>query len=89
MAEHGGKGFSCTNPPGVSGTNCYCNRLVVKAQVSALDEAVKNLTDGLVAHGLWENSVFVFQGDNGGPTFEAHSNTPLRGGIQFNMASFL
>ena len=24
--------------------------------------------------------VLVLQGDNGGPTFEGHSNTPLRGG---------
>ena len=39
MAEDGGKGFSCTNPKGVSGLNCFCNRLIVKAQVSALDEA--------------------------------------------------
>ena len=48
--------------------------------VSALDEAVLNLTTALKARGIWDNSVFVFQGDNGGPTFEGHSNTPLRGG---------
>jgi hypothetical protein len=43
MSEHGGKGFKCANPPGVkaeAGQNCYCNRLIVKAQVSALDEAI-------------------------------------------------
>jgi hypothetical protein len=62
MAEDGGKGFSCTNPKGVSGLNCFCNRLIVKAQVSALDEAVKNLTAALTAHGLWDNNVLVFQG---------------------------
>ena len=49
-------GFRCDNDdtaPGVKGSfggqNCYCNRLVVKAQVSALDEAVGNLTRSLQA----------------------------------------
>ena len=78
--EHGGKGFECENVHGASGQNCYCNRLIVKAQVSALDDAVLNLTTALKARGIWDKSVFVFQGDNGGPTFEGHSNTPLRGG---------
>lgn len=80
-------GFKCDNDdtaPGVKGSfggsNCYCNRLVVKAQVSALDEAVGNLTRSMQAAGLWNNTVLAFMGDNGGPTFEGHSNTPLRGG---------
>jgi arylsulfatase A-like enzyme len=78
IAHNGGKGFACS---GAEGANCYCNRLIVKAQVSALDDAVANLTNALKAHpGVWENTVLVFQGDNGGPTFEAHSNAPLRGG---------
>jgi len=29
---------------------------------------------------MWDNTVLVFMGDNGGPTFEGHSNYPLRGG---------
>jgi hypothetical protein len=29
---------------------------------------------------MWDNTIFVVMGDNGGPTFEAHSNTPFRGG---------
>lgn len=60
--------------------NCFCNRLVVKAQVSALSEGVGNITDALKKRGMWNNTVLVFMGDNGGPTFEAHSNSPLRGG---------
>ena len=69
-----------TMPYRVSGSNCYCNRLMVKAQVSALDEALGNVTAALRTAGMWDNTVLVFMGDNGGPTFEGHSNYPLRGG---------
>ena len=30
--------------------------------------------------GMWDNSVLVFMGDNGGPNDGGHSNAPLRGG---------
>ena len=54
---------------------------MVKAQVSALDEALGNVTAALRTAGMWDNTVLVFMGDNGGPTFEGHSNYPLRGGM--------
>jgi arylsulfatase A-like enzyme len=68
--DHGGKGFHCE---GAAGQNCYCNRLVVKAQVSALDEAVANLTSALMRRGLWDTTVLVFQGDNVRTTYRARS----------------
>tara|TARA_B110000208_G_scaffold60322_1_gene78553 strand:- start:267 stop:2114 length:1848 start_codon:yes stop_codon:yes gene_type:complete len=65
---------------GKVGIACLCNRLLVKAQVSALSEAVGNITAALKRQGMWENTILIFQGDNGGPVDGAHSNTPLRGG---------
>ena len=64
-------GFTCKpnpNYPGLShvGAACECNRLLVKAQVSALSEAVGNITCALQERGLWNNTVLIFMGDNGG-----------------------
>ena len=80
-------GFACDHnaafpaDEGPIGLDCLCNRLLVKAQVSSLSEAVGTLVDALKANGdMWNNSVLVFQGDNGGPLDGAHSNFPLRGG---------
>lgn len=42
--------------------------------------AVGNLTVALRDNGMWHNTVLVFLGDNGGPTNNAHSNYPLKGG---------
>ena len=66
--------------PGSDGKNCFCNRLIVRAQATAFDEAVGNITQALHSYGMWNNTVLALLGDNGGPTFEGHSNAPLRGG---------
>lgn len=82
--QKGGKGFKCElEGETVQGQNCFCNRLVVKAQMMSLDEAVQDIKEALEARGLYDDSVIMVLGDNGGPTFEAHSNSPLRGG-KFN-----
>jgi arylsulfatase A-like enzyme len=57
-------GFSCEpdqNHPGLShvGLACECNRLLVKAQVSSLSEAVGNITSALQESGLWNNTVLM------------------------------
>ena len=168
VAQVKGNGFTCDQKPNQDGQNCFCNRLIVKAQMACLDDAVGNISAALkakgaehpkqhrsglalvgppptphaahkrlrcpvphthtgdvptraaplpglasatsrqpeeristpalgarcmlgvtalwlcaVCHGntgMWDNTIFVVMGDNGGPTFEAHSNTPFRGG---------
>ncbi|XP_046566660.1 arylsulfatase B-like [Haliotis rubra] len=55
------------------------NRRIYCGMVSALDEAVGNITKALEDKGLMDNLLLVFTTDNGGPTFVAANNLPLRG----------
>ncbi|XP_046335684.2 arylsulfatase B-like [Haliotis rufescens] len=48
--------------------------------VSALDEAVGNVTKALKDRGLFENTLILFTADNGGPIEVFANNWPLRGG---------
>eukprot|EP00040_Diaphanoeca_grandis_P027757 m.158827 g.158827 ORF g.158827 m.158827 type:complete len:637 (+) comp31110_c0_seq1:223-2133(+) len=50
-----------------------------QGMVSALDEALGNLTSTFKQLGLYENSFMIFFSDNGGPLGSAN-NYPLRGG---------
>ena len=56
----------------------------VSGMVSALDEAVGNVTNALKARRAYDDAVVVFVSDNGGPTNgdenTASNNWPLRGG---------
>lgn len=59
--------------------NCW---RIILAMVSALDDAIGNVTTTLHEHGLLNNSVIIFSTDNGGPAggFDMNyaSNYPLR-----------
>lgn len=49
------------------------------AMTTELDYGVGNITAALKSKGLWENTVFIFMSDNGGP-LDHSSNWPLRAG---------
>ena len=76
------KNYRCAGPPTHTAT-CACNRMVIAAQVTALDSAIGNITASLRENGMWSSTVLVFSGDNGGPESEAHWNAGLRGGSKY------
>ena len=54
-------------------------RRIYAGMVSAVDEAMKNLTHTLKVSGMWENTVLVLSNDNGGWNGYGGLNYPYRG----------
>ncbi|XP_071109637.1 arylsulfatase B-like [Haliotis cracherodii] len=55
-------------------------RRTYSGMVTALDDAVGNVTMALKEKGLFENTLILFTADNGGPITSYANNWPLRGG---------
>ncbi|XP_070557098.1 arylsulfatase B-like [Ptychodera flava] len=57
------------------------NRRVKSGMITAMDDAVKAMVAALKKLGFWDNTLFVFTTDNGGPAnpTNAGNNWPLRG----------
>ena len=59
---------------------CYCNRRVVRGMVTAVDAMLTNLTSALKANAdMWNNTLVILLGDNGGPVNNANYNTEFKG----------
>jgi arylsulfatase I/J len=69
--------------PGYNNVSQYHCRSIYQSMVNLLDVIVGNITERLKYHQLWNNTLFVFASDNGGPvgiSATAANNHPLRGG---------
>ena len=55
------------------------SRSTYLGMVTAMDDAVGNITQALKDHGLYDNSIIIWFSDNGGPEGYEASNWPLRG----------
>ena len=61
--------------------NLSGNRQTMAAMLSAVDEAIGQITTALEEKGLRENTLIIFSSDNGGPApGRVSRNTPLRAG---------
>ncbi|KAI8491914.1 hypothetical protein Bbelb_302870 [Branchiostoma belcheri] len=56
------------------------NRRIFLGMVSAMDEAIGNVTMAMKRAGLWDNTLLIFTADNGGWPLFSGNNFPLRGG---------
>lgn len=74
--------FRNKEAPGSRQENCY----QMAAMIKALDDAIGKVVDSLKRNGVYENTVIVFMGDNGGNMYDGvdgafpTNNYPLRQG---------
>eukprot|EP00750_Incisomonas_marina_P011778 INCI16417.4.p1 GENE.INCI16417.4~~INCI16417.4.p1 ORF type:complete len:615 (+),score=98.04 INCI16417.4:276-1847(+) len=56
------------------------DRRTLAGMTSCLDYQLSRVASTLQDVGMWNNTIFVFTADNGGPPYVANSNWPMRGG---------
>ncbi len=56
------------------------DRRTYLGMVTALDDAIGNITKKLEEKGLLDDTIIAFTSDNGGATYDSGRNFPLRGG---------
>lgn len=54
-------------------------RKIFCGMAKVVDEGIKNITDLLIARGLYDDTLIIFTTDNGGETQSGGNNWPLRG----------
>ena len=57
----------------------YPTRKIYCGMVRAVDASIKNITDTYKKLGLWNDTVIILTGDNGGIPSDGGNNYPLRG----------
>ena len=55
-------------------------RRTLAGMASCMDAEIQRICDALKSKMMWEQTLFVFAADNGGPPYVANSNWPMRGG---------
>ena len=75
-----GRGYGTSNKGCGCKNMCYCNRRIVRGMVTAVDAMLTNLTSALKANAdMWNNTLVILLGDNGGPVNNANYNTEFKG----------
>ena len=59
----------------------FSTRRIVQGMLTCVSISVGNLTRTLKSKGMWDNTLLVFSGDNGGPQYWGSNNHPLRYGF--------
>ena len=53
------------------------SKVVLSVSPARALQTVANVTSALKARGLWDNTLLVFSGDNGGPQYWGSNNHPI------------
>ena len=55
-------------------------RRAIQGMLACVGDATHNVTEALKSKGMWDNTLFIWSSDNGGPQYWQGNNFPFRGG---------